>query len=100
MNKEEKLGEATLKRLEEKVMLLLRNLEEMDVKEYIELRNNPWRMIYVNFMGGVVRGFGMAVGFTLLGAFVLYILKQMAILNLPLISNWIAEIVRLVQEQS
>jgi hypothetical protein len=55
-------------------------------------------MIFSNFIAGLARGFGMAIGFTLLGAMVLYLLRQAVFLNIPIIGNFIAEIVKIVQD--
>ena len=41
---------------------------------------------------------GMAVGFTILGAVLLALLKQIVLLNLPLISDFIADLIQLVNE--
>jgi hypothetical protein len=68
--------------------------------EYLDLINDTRRLLIMNFILGLTRGLGMAIGFTLLGALVFYFLKQIIVLNLPLISDFIADIVRLVQMQS
>lgn len=85
--------------LEDKVSRLGTFMERMKLAEYIELLNNPWRLFWVNFIAGLARGVGIAIGGSLLAALLLYLLSQIAILNLPLISDFIAEIVRLVQIQ-
>ena len=51
----------------------------------------------INFFSGVARGFGIAVGFTVVSAVFLMILGRIARLNLPLVSEFVADIVRLVQ---
>ncbi len=71
----------------------------MKLAEYVELLNKPWRLFYINFLSGVARGMGIAVGFTLLSAVVLIVLQRLVVLNLPGVSSFIAEIVRLVQLQ-
>jgi len=50
----------------------------------------------VNFLGGIFRGLGFAVGMTVLAALVLYILQWLVLLNLPIIGDFIAELVRIV----
>lgn len=37
----------------------------------------PWRMIGVQFMAGIARGVGMALGFSLLGALAIYIIQAL-----------------------
>lgn len=54
-------------------------------------------MIWLNFFAGLARGVGMAVGFSILGALVLYLLQGAFFRNLPIIGNYIADLVRIVQ---
>lgn len=84
--------------LEEKLDKLAIYMEKMKLAEYVELLNNPFRLLYINFIAGIARGFGIAVGFTLLGALGFLILQKLVGLNLPLIGNFIAELVKYVQE--
>ncbi|TDT61831.1 DUF5665 domain-containing protein [Fonticella tunisiensis] len=72
-------------------------LERAKFGDYIDLMQNPVRMIALNFISGIARGFGIAVGFTILGALVLYLLQRLVVLNLPIIGGIITEIVKLVQ---
>lgn len=72
-------------------------MEKMKLAEYVALLERPYRLLYINFLTGIVRGFGIAIGFTILGAIVLYFLQKLVVLHLPGISNFIATIVRLVQ---
>jgi hypothetical protein len=74
-------------------------LERAKLAEYVQLMNNPWRLLWLNFIAGLARGVGIAIGGSLLVGVLLYLLSQIAILNLPLISDIIAEIVKLVQIQ-
>jgi len=87
-----------LKSLEKKVDELVLATEKIKIAEYVEYLNNTKRMLFTNFLAGIARGLGMAVGFTILGALLIYLLRQIVLLNLPLISDFIAEIVQLVTE--
>ena len=90
---------ALLQRLAEKVADLTMAMEKMDLAEYLALVNRPARLMYINFIAGIARGFGFAVGFALLGAILVYLLKQMVVLNLPVIGDFIADLVEIVQYQ-
>lgn len=79
--------------------MLAENMEKMKLAEYVKLLDNPWRLLYVNFIAGIARGLGVAVGFSVLGALFLIILKRLVLLNLPWIGGIIAEIVQMVQLQ-
>lgn len=99
-NRDCKEDEATvLKRLERKIDELGQNWENARVAEYVDMMQRPWKLLYFNFLMGVSRGFGMAVGFTILTAIVLWILQKIVVLNLPGLSNLIADIVKMVKAQ-
>jgi hypothetical protein len=91
--------EKTFRELSQKIDELSIRIEKLNLAEYLEILRNPKRLLYVNFLGGIARGFGTAIGFTLLGAFVIYILQRMVILRLPIIGTFIADIIRIVQKQ-
>ncbi|MDN5346836.1 MAG: hypothetical protein PWP65_400 [Clostridia bacterium] len=92
-------GDGTSEFFLEKIQDLITAMEKANVAEWVELYRRPGRLLYLNFLAGIARGLGIAVGFTILGALVIYIIKELALLNLPVIGKYIAEIVRLVQQQ-
>lgn len=69
------------------------------IAEYIELYRHPRRMLWMNFLAGLTRGFGMAVGFTVIGAVFLLLLARLAALNLPIIGEFVANVARIVQNE-
>ncbi|NLU50872.1 MAG: hypothetical protein GXX09_10825 [Syntrophomonadaceae bacterium] len=75
------------------------NMERMRLAEYVEMLENPRRLLYINFLIGISRGLGGAVGATILAAIVLYFLQKAGVLHLPVIGDFIAELVRIVQSQ-
>lgn len=85
--------------LKAKIEQLSVAMEKMKLAEYVELLNRPLRLMYINFIAGLARGVGIAIGFTLLGAILIYSLQRLAILNLPVIGGVIADLVRIVQLQ-
>lgn len=93
--------ESRLEREERRALLerigeLSQRMEKFNLAEYINLLNNPRRYLMVNFLSGLFRGFGIALGMTLLGALILWFLQRLVRLNLPLIGDFIAELVRIV----
>ncbi|MGE5454040.1 MAG: DUF5665 domain-containing protein [Methylocystaceae bacterium] len=88
-----------LARLESKLDQLGVSWEQARVSEYVDMMQRPGRLLYINFIMGVSRGFGMAVGFTILTALVLWILQKLVLLNLPFLSNIIADLVKMVKAQ-
>ncbi|MCR6544298.1 DUF5665 domain-containing protein [Dehalobacterium formicoaceticum] len=84
--------------LEKKLDQLAMYMEKMKLAQYIDLLHNPKRLIWVNLIAGIARGFGIAIGFTLLGAIAFLILQRLVGLNLPLVGDFIAELMNYVQE--
>lgn len=84
-------------RLKEEIHRFNLNAEKMKLGRYVMLLENPGRLLYLNFLSGLANGIGMAVGFAILGAIIVYVLQRVLLLHLPVISGYIAEIVRLVQ---
>lgn len=72
-------------------------LEKMRITDYVEYMGNPRRVIFLNLIAGLARGFGMAIGFTILTAVAVLLLRRIVHLNLPLIGGFIAEMVKIVQ---
>lgn len=86
-------------RLNQRVGRLLQELDKFNIAEYMELLNSPGRFFWINFLGGVGRGVGAALGATVVAAIIVSILQRIVVLNLPVIGDYIAELVRLVQRQ-
>ncbi|WP_068782030.1 MULTISPECIES: DUF5665 domain-containing protein [unclassified Paenibacillus] len=74
-------------------------LEKSRIAQYTELLNRPWRLIWLNILSGTARGVGIAIGFTFFAATIIYVLQVLGALNLPIIGDYIADIVRIVQRQ-
>ena len=55
------------------------------------------RLLSRSFFAGLARGFGMAIGFTLLGALVFYLLRRLAYENLPVIGGFIRELLDIIE---
>ncbi len=85
--------------LADRIGELIAGLEKASIAEYLKFLENPTRMLMVNFFNGVARGFGFAVGFSLIAALFVYFLGYLAQLNLPVIGSFVAELVQLVQGQ-
>lgn len=83
--------------LVQKVADLSMAIEKSEIAPYVELLRNPWRLLYVNLLAGMARGLGSAIGFTLLSALALYVLNWLVKSNLPIIGEFLADIVHLIE---
>ena len=84
--------------LRHQVALLAETLEKMRLAEYIAYLNRPGRLLWFNFLVGLVRGLGTALGAGLLAGVAYFLLKRIVILNLPVIGGVIAELSKYVNQ--
>jgi len=76
---------------------LLQHLESLRIAEYMDLLERPAKLILINFIAGMARGLGIAIGATVIFAVLLSFLHQLILLNLPGIGGFIAELVHIVE---
>ena len=76
---------------------LVERMEMLHIDAYLRYIRNWRKRFLVDFLSGIVRGIGFSVGFSILGALLIYILRNIALANLPLIGRFLAELVRIVE---
>lgn len=76
---------------------LVARMEQLHIDAYLRYVRNVWRRLFGEMMVGVARGIGFSIGFTVLGALILYLLRNIALANLPVIGKFLAELVRIVE---
>lgn len=72
-------------------------LERVRLAEYVEIMQRPWLLARRSFLGGLFRGMGFALGFLLLSALALYILNLLVDLGIPILGDFIAELLVYVE---
>ena len=85
------------KRLRLQVEELNRKLEETKLKEYVTLMGNTKKLLWKNFISGISKGVGTAIGFTILGAIVLIMLRKRVLFNISVIGNYLKDILDIVE---
>lgn len=90
---------STLQFLSDRIDKLALNMEKAQLKEYVNLMHKPWQLIIKNFLAGLSRGIGIALGFTFFAATIVWLLQLLGALNLPIVGDYIADIVRIVKRQ-
>ena len=76
---------------------LIGTLERMRLDEYVEHVSNRRRLIFTNLLYGMLRGLGFSLGFTVLGAAALVLLRGIITENIPLIGGFIAEVIHEIE---
>ena len=88
MNRTDGDTEKTIRRIAE-------SMERSHFYDYVSFVSDERRMLRRAFLAGLMRGLGMAVGFSLLGALAVYLLNIIAMSNIPYIAEFIRRIVEI-----
>lgn len=78
--------------LEERVDKLAGVLERMRLDEYLEHVSDRKRLAWNTVLFGMLRGLGFAFGFTVLGGVLMVILSRLAVKSVPVIGEFLAEV--------
>ncbi|MBE5799293.1 MAG: hypothetical protein E7321_05005 [Clostridiales bacterium] len=76
---------------------LAQRMEMLHLAAFLRYVHDWKKRLLFDFLSGIVRGVGFSIGFSVLGALLLYLLRNMAMSNLPVIGRFVAEIVRIVE---
>lgn len=89
-----------LKSLNSKIGKLAISIEKARIDEYTSMLMKPWRFFFFNFVVGIFRGLGMAIGFTFIAAIIIYVLGKLLVrmVDLPIIGMYVAELVKFVNQ--
>lgn len=86
-----------LKKVEKKIDDLNDKITQNRMIELSEIIGNWRKMLWRNFISGIAKGIGIGIGFSILTAIIAIVLQRIITLNIPVISQYIADIVEIVQ---
>ena len=98
--KEQGISQELLQKLHKRMDEMSVLIERTRISEYVEMNQKPWKLVLFNFLGGIGRGFGIAIGMTLVAAIVIIILTKIlaSLITFPVIGKQIAQLVELVNQ--
>ncbi|CED94569.1 MULTISPECIES: DUF5665 domain-containing protein [Romboutsia] len=82
-----------IRRYLERLILII---ERSRIRDYMMLTDSKRRLFLINFVAGLGKGFGQAIGFTVLAGLVLYLLSTWV--DLPVIGEYIAKLMNIVDK--
>lgn len=68
-----------------------------NVIDLAELLGNTKEMMKRNIIAGIFKGIGIGIGVTIITAVIIYLLQKIVKLNIPIIGEYISDIVDIVQ---
>lgn len=82
-----------IKRYLERLILII---ERSRIRDYMMITDSKRRLFMINFVAGLGKGFGQAIGFTFLAAIAVYIFTSWV--DLPIIGKYISDIISIVEQ--
>lgn len=83
--------------LEKSISELNKTLQEGNLLEISYILGNKKEMLKRNLIAGIFRGVGIGIGVTIITAILIILLQKIVSLNIPIIGEYIADIVDIVQ---
>lgn len=77
---------------------LNQSLLESNIIDIAQLLGNRKKLLWTNLIAGISRGIGIGIGVTIITAILVLLLQKIVTLNIPIIGEYIADIVEIVQK--
>jgi hypothetical protein len=65
--------------------------------DLIDMSCNWKKLLWRNFISGISKGIGFGIGFSIITAIIIMFLQRLITLNIPIISQYISDIIEIVQ---
>lgn len=86
------------RKLNRKVDKINKILEKANIIEMSYVLGNKKEILKRNLIAGIARGIGIGIGITIITAIIVYLLRKLIMLNIPVIGDYIADIVDIVEK--
>lgn len=85
------------KKINKKIDNINEKLDKSRILEISYIMGSKKEIIKRNLLVGLSRGVGIGIGITLISALIVYLLQKIIKLNIPVVGEYIADIVAIVQ---
>ena len=73
-------------------------LTKSNIQELVSIIGSKKQILIRNLLAGMARGIGIGIGFTVITAILLLVLRQIVKLNIPVIGQFVADIMNIVEQ--
>ena len=87
------------KKINKKIDDINYKLDKANIMELSYILGNKREIIKRNLLAGIARGVGIGIGITIISAMIIYFLQKLIRLNIPIIGEYIGDIVSIVQKK-
>lgn len=85
------------KEINKKIDKISKTLEKSNIIELSYVVGSKKEILKRNLIAGISRGVGIGIGITVITAIIIYLLRKLIMLNIPVIGDYIADIVEIVE---
>lgn len=86
------------KEINRKIDKISKTLEKSNIIELSYVVGSKKEILKRNLIAGISRGVGIGIGITVITAIIIYLLRKLIMLNIPVIGDYIADIVEIVEK--
>lgn len=86
------------KSLNDSITKLAETIQKGNINELAYILGNKKEIIKRNLIAGIFRGVGIGIGVTVITAIIISILQNIVKLNIPIIGEYVSDIVEIVQK--
>jgi len=84
------------KSLTESINALVKLVDGLRSRRYLDMIDKPKKFLFYNFMSGIASGLGTAIGASIIFAAIIWLLSKIQIL--PILGNWAVIILDYIQK--
>ena len=84
--------------LNDSIEKLSKTLQEWNISDLTYILGSKKEIIRRNLLAGIFRGVGIGIGVTIITAILIILLKNIVTLNIPIIGEYISDIVEIVEK--
>ena len=81
-----------------KIDMLNEKLFEKNMVEMVGILSDRKKLLLTNLIAGIARGVGIGVGVTIITAILILLLQKIVTLNIPVIGEYVSDIVQIVEK--
>ncbi len=85
------------RKINKKIDKINKTLEKSNIIELSYIIGSKKEILKRNLIAGISRGVGIGIGITIITALIIYLLRKLIMLNIPVIGDYIADIVEIVE---
>lgn len=86
------------KKINKKIDGIIETLNKSNLMDFSYILGSKKEIVKRNFLAGISRGVGIGIGISIITAILVFLLRKIIALNIPIIGDYISDIVDIVEK--